>query len=193
MNRLDIVLDLETLGTNNSPVITQIGAVAFDIKTGKKIREFMLSVTIDSCLKAGLKLDGATIKWWMTQSKEVIDEVYGSEKEVTISKALNAFRDWVTALSGGIKKENIYLWGNGILADNTWLKGAHEALNIPEYLSYKNHRDVRTLLDLASSSIGESKSIITGQIASEGSHHNALADAQWEAKLITACWNLIVQ
>jgi len=194
MNRLDIVLDLETLGTSNSPVITQIGAVAFDIKTGKKVREFMLNVTIDSCLKAGLKPDGSTIKWWMTQSKEVRDEVFNSDQVVTISKALNAFRDWVTTLSASVDggKKNVYLWGNGILADNTWIKGANEALNIPEYLSYQNHRDVRTLLDLASTHIGESKSIITKQITSEGSHHNALADAQWAAKLITACWNLIV-
>lgn len=193
MNRLDIVLDLETLGTNNSPVITQIGAVAFDIKTGKKIREFMLNISIDSCLRAGLKLDGDTIKWWMKQPENVRNEVFQSEKEVTISKALNAFRDWVTALSGTAKKEHIYLWGNGILADNTWLKGAHEALNIPEYLSYKNHRDVRTLLDLASSLVGDSKSVITSNITSDGPQHSALADAQWEAKLITACWNLIVQ
>lgn len=192
MDRLDIVLDLETLGTNNSPVITQIGAVAFDITTGKKVREFMLNVSIDSCLKAGLKVDGSTIKWWLTQSKEVRDEVYGSEKEVTISKALNAFRDWVTALSNDTNKSNIYLWGNGILADNTWIKGANEALNIPEYLSYQNHRDVRTLLELAAIKIDSPKSIITNQIQSDGNHHNALSDAQWAAKLITACWNLIV-
>lgn len=194
MNRLDIVLDLETLGTNNSPVITQIGAVAFDIVTGKKYREFMLNVSIDSCLKAGLKLDGSTIKWWMIQSKEARDEVFNSEKEETISKALNAFREWVTALSTSVSggKKNIYLWGNGILADNTWIKGANEALNIPEYLPYQNHRDVRTLLDLASIKIDSPKSIITSNIVSEGSHHNALSDAQWAAKLITACWNLIV-
>jgi|LGOV01.1.fsa_nt_gb hypothetical protein len=192
MNRLDIALDLETLGTNNSPVITQIGAVAFDITTGKVIRQFMLNISIDSCLKAGLKVDGSTIKWWLTQKNEVKDEVFNSEKEVTISKALNAFRDWITALNADTKKSNIYLWGNGILADNTWIKGANEALNIPEYLPYTNHRDVRTLLELATMKNNITKSIITKQIQSDGNHHNALSDAKWAAKLITACWNLIV-
>ncbi len=95
-------------------------------------------------------------------------------------------------MNADTKKSNIYLWGNGILADNTWIKGANEALNIPEYLPYTNHRDVRTLLELATMKNNITKSIITKQIQSDGNHHNALSDAKWAAKLITACWNLIV-
>lgn len=193
MNRLDIVLDLETLGVSNTPVLTQIGAVAFDIKTGKVIREFALNFDLKSSMKSGAKVDAETLQWWVKQDKETIANVFESKDTVTLSKGLNAFREWVLALEKSVDTGNVYLWGNGIIADNTWLKGNCELLNIPSFIVYKNHRDVRTLLELAAETIDQPKSMITKKIPNQGILHSAIDDARWAAKLITACWNLIVQ
>jgi len=58
-----IMLDLETFGTDNDSVICSIGAVEFDIVTGKRGMEFYQKIDIQSCLDAGLKVSGQTILW----------------------------------------------------------------------------------------------------------------------------------
>lgn len=58
----NIMLDLETLGTCPGSVILQIGAV-------RSNNGLERTITIDSCLRAGLTVDGDTIGWWLRQSE----------------------------------------------------------------------------------------------------------------------------
>ena len=45
-----LMLDLETMGTKSNSAIISIGAVEFDILTGKTGREFYRNVSLQSCI-----------------------------------------------------------------------------------------------------------------------------------------------
>ena len=47
MSRIDIMVDLETLGRTGEYTVFQIGAVAFDIETGEVKNEFDMTADID--------------------------------------------------------------------------------------------------------------------------------------------------
>ena len=66
-------LDLETLGSEGSPVVLSIGLYHMkdEIEEEPDItRLFVGNIDIDSCLKAGLTVSGSSLKWWFEQSDE---------------------------------------------------------------------------------------------------------------------------
>jgi len=69
MEYTDVMLDLETMGKKSNAAIVSIGAVEFDIETGKTGREFYKVVDLQSCLDLGLKVEASTIYWWLMQSE----------------------------------------------------------------------------------------------------------------------------
>ena len=190
MNRIDIVVDLETLGTNNSPVIMQIGAAVFDITTGKIIRKFSHNISIQSCINLGLNIDALTLKWWTKQDPNTIKEVMNGTKSLEF--VLDEFKKWVMMVSGnaiGI----VHLWGNGILADNTWLKSAYNLIGKTYPIHYTKDRDVRTILDLAAIKLDVTEKQIQSQVENKGVYHNAVDDAEWAAKVVSTCYNILLQ
>ena len=62
-----VMLDLETLGKLPGCAILSIGAVYFELETGRLGDEFYLNVDPASCTRAGLTIDGETLGWWMQQ------------------------------------------------------------------------------------------------------------------------------
>lgn len=188
MNRIDIAIDLETLATTNSPIITQIAAVAFDIKTGAILREFNLAIDIESSIKAGLDFSADTLKWWLKQDKEAQEKaLFG---EASLKSSLNNFSRWIYAVSEN-KIGAVYLWGNGILADNTWVKSAYTAVGLQYPIHYRNDRDVRTINELAAIKMNTTVKDIQDRIPNDGVKHDALSDARWAARLVSTSFNLI--
>ena len=190
MNRFDISLDLETLGTSNSPVIMQIGAVLFDIETGNIIRRFSHTIDIQSCIYADLKIDAVTLKWWTKQDPSTLKQVMSGTKSLEF--VLDAFKEWIMMVCGSAIG-NVNLWGNGILADNTWLKSAYNSLNKAYPIHYTKDRDVRTILDLAATKLEITESQLRSKITNKGVYHNAVDDAEFAAKLISTCYNILLQ
>jgi len=58
------------LGTTPGCVILSIGAVFFDIDSGKLGKNFYSIISQDSCRLVGLKVEQETLKWWNSQSVE---------------------------------------------------------------------------------------------------------------------------
>lgn len=76
---MHLMIDLETLSTSPQAAILSIGAVLFDPMgsyipappgEGPSDRRLSLNVDIDSCIRAGLKIDGDTLRWWFNQGSE---------------------------------------------------------------------------------------------------------------------------
>ena len=136
-----VMIDLETLGNKAGCVITSIGAVEFNLSTGQTGRTFYHTIDIQSCLDAGLFIQGDTLKWWFQQSKEAQEALFVDTK--TLKEVLYLFRTWIQEL--GIDK--LEVWGNsnrfdmGILAQGYYATGSKE---IP--WKYSLERDVRTLV-----------------------------------------------
>lgn len=160
MKRTQIMLDLETLGTEPGSVILSIGAVKFG--EGKILSEFYANINASSCQTLGLKIDAATVMWWMMQSDEARKAITTGSKH--ISDALTQFSEWV----GDAEAE---VWGNGAGFDNTLLRSAYSAHQLTPPWKFTNDRCYRTVKNLHPEIKMERK----------GTHHNALDDARSQA------------
>lgn len=176
------MIDLETLGLGPAPVIVQIGAVIFDpramtdadaIKAGS---EFVRPVDPKSCVEAGLKMDPSTVVWWLQQSHEAIRSVFDpAQTPWTLDGALCEFSNWCR--SHGVTK----LWSHGAASDFPWLEAAYRAVGLAMPVNHRAPRDTRTLFDLAEE-IGWSYD----HIERHGVHHDALADAIFQARCVAS-------
>ena len=93
---MDIMIDIETLGTSTKCPVISIGAVAFDLN---QIRgQFYVALDIKDQIDSGKRLvDADTIKWWLSQSgaaKKVFKEKAESTKFGLEQLLLD--RDWET-------------------------------------------------------------------------------------------------
>ena len=155
-----IMLDLETLGTTPGSVIVAIGAVKFG--RGQLHDEFYRRVDIDSCLAAGLTVDGSTIRWWLSQGDSARQEIV--KAAMNLPMVLNDFSAWI----GDPKAE---IWGNGAAFDNALLAAAYAAAKLPLPWRYSKDRCYRTLCALYPDQ----------RLERQGTHHNALDDASSQA------------
>lgn len=170
---MNVMLDLETLGTKPGSVILSIGAVEFD-KTGM-YREFYKEISVASSNNWGLTADQSTIEWWGKQSPEAratFDRCHTSEPD-GLNDTLVEFTEWLHFCKGGIDK--LKLWGNGSDFDNVLLDAAYRAAGLAYPIKYWNHRCFRSLKGLP---------MVNGkglEPIRAGTHHNALDDAKHQA------------
>jgi predicted MPP superfamily phosphohydrolase len=170
------MLDLETLDTSINPVIIRIAAISFDIKTGKMFDEIDIAVNAKSCIDKNLKISSSTISWWLQQNVNVIQEILIPSfiSGTSIRDALKQFSDWINNL----RKYNktIYIWGNGISADNMWLQSAFNACNLNVPWSYYENMDLRTALLIKQKNY---------DIPFIGHKHNPIDDCKHQIKKLT--------
>lgn len=171
---LNIMLDLETLGKTPGSVITSIGAVAFG--GGLIHSEFYRRVGIQSCLDAGLKVDGSTIEWWLTQSDAARLEL--TLPGNSLAETLQAFSHWVTTLQ--VTSSGPEVWGNGPSFDCSMMKAAYNALRLHLPWSHKQERCYRTARALLC------ESDATRAVVRTGVKHHALDDARHQARYLMA-------
>ena len=164
---MDIMVDLETMGTGPNAAIISIGAVKFT-KEGILDDKFYRVIDLGSSIHEGGEVDGDTILWWLQQS----DEARAAFKEsgVYLSDALREFYQWVPSNVDGV-------WGNGASFDNTILSSAYRNMGIPTPWHFTQDRCFRTM-----------KNLVPIQIEREGVHHNALADAEHQARHLIEIW-----
>lgn len=168
-----IMLDHETLGTTADAVIMSIGAVKFDIETGKMDdAAFYASVSIESNLELGRKIDESTLLWWLKQSPEA-QKVFHEPKQ-TLSSALEDFVDWVD-------HPKYIMWSNGADFDLPQILHALRSVGLEAPWEFWNHRCFRTLKGLPAAK----------GLKSPPAQHNALQDAVDQAAHAAKIWALL--
>lgn len=171
-----LMIDLETMGKNPDAPIASIGAVFFDPQTGEIGPEFSKIIDMDTC---GGTVDISTIKWWLKQSREAQSAILTDE--IPLDDALLQFREFIDENSGEFF---VQVWGNGANFDNVILRRSYERQEIPCPWRYTNDRDVRTMVALGLVMDFDARNVITF----EGERHNALHDARYQAKYVSAIW-----
>jgi DNA polymerase III epsilon subunit-like protein len=162
------MLDKETLGTRADAVIMSIGAVRFDLDSDAIDDDgFYASVSIDSNLAAGRKIDEATLLWWLKQPAEA-QAVFHEPKQM-LEAALCGFSDWF----GDAK----FIWSNGASFDIPMMNYAMRSFGIEPPWEFYNERCVRTYKNLP----GFKDVKVANPLK-----HNALHDAIAQAKLVQA-------
>lgn len=138
---MDVMLDLETMGTQPSAAIIAIGAVEFDFTTKKVTRDFYRPVTLKSSVTNGGVMDPDTVMWWLEQS----DSARAALKNgVHINEALMAFSSWLYE-NPLVGRDDVKMWGNGADFDNVVLATAYARSSLKQPWSFRNNRCYRTV------------------------------------------------
>lgn len=154
-----VMVDLETLGLTADAVIMSIGAVQFDLDGGIDEKAFYASVSIDSNLELGRKINESTLIWWTEQSAEA-RKVF-TEPKVMLASALHDFAEWFP--------EGAEIWSNGASFDIPILEHAYKQLDLETPWKFWDSRCVRTYRNLPGASrVAKPKPSVA---------HNALSDA----------------
>lgn len=171
--KTNIMVDLETLGTEPGSVILSIGAVHF--RDGEIHSGFQESIAPKSCMQLGMKADPSTMLWWMEQSEEARAQLLNGQLHAKpMSDVLREFIKWVSQCTGGcLDLKNVRIWGNGASFDCALLMAAYRRADIPVPWKYSGERCYRTVKALNPDVVEEAR---------EGTHHDALADATHQAK-----------
>lgn len=139
------MIDIETLAKSKTAVIISMAAAFFNPITGEITARFKKNINIQSCLNAGLEIDGDTISWWLKQDAEVRASVLTDPKP--IFAVLKEFEDWF--FKNKIPKTDPEMWCNGTSFDFPILSSAFLlALKKDFPWKYYMERDVRTILSL---------------------------------------------
>ena len=160
---MHVMIDLETLSSNSTAAIIQIGAVAFDLSSiGPTYKS---SIDIADALKHG-EASASTIKWWMEQSDAArASAMTGQESLVRALQGLNGFVN-------GLPGEHEF-WAHATF-DFPVLMNAYNATGVANAIPFRRTRDLRTLESI----FGQ---FITRE-ARSGVHHDALDDAMFQAR-----------
>jgi DNA polymerase III epsilon subunit-like protein len=164
---VEVMIDLETMGTDPYSPILAIGAVRFIAdETTYPMPPFYQAITLESCLEVGLRSKADTILWWMKQSSEA-KRVFEDPQAVSLPLALDAFTDW-----WGARPDRP--WGNSASFDLGLLRDAYKACGktapwLQSTYGFANERCYRTLKSLPG--------MEAFKLQRKGTHHNALDDA----------------
>ncbi|KNF15586.1 exonuclease [Escherichia coli] len=177
---IHLMIDIETMGKNPNAAIISIGAIFFDPQTGDMGPEFSKTIDLDT---ADGVIDRDVIKWWLKQSREAQSAIMTDE--IPLDDALLQLREFIDENSGEFF---VQVWGNGANFDNTILRRSYERQGIPCPWRYYNDRDVRTIVELGKAIDFDARTAIPF----EGERHNALDDARYQAKYVSAIWQKLI-
>ena len=175
-----LMIDLETMGKNPDAPIISIGAIFFDPQTGDVGPEFSKTIDLET---AGGVIDRDVIKRWLKQSREAQSAIMTDE--IPLDDALLQLREFIDENSGEFF---VQVWGNGANFENTILRRSYERQGIPCPWRYYNDRDVRTIVELGKAIDFDARTAIPF----EGERHNALDDARYQAKYVSAIWQKLI-
>lgn len=136
---MNLMIDLETLGTRPGSVILSIAAVPVD--SPAPVEYFYRRIDKVSCIDAGLQVDAATVEWWSKQADDVREEAFSGRER--LCSVLTDF----SAYCASLPSEPI-IWGNGADFDNPLLAEAYKHCGLKQPWKYHNSRCYRTLKSL---------------------------------------------
>lgn len=167
----NIMIDLETLGTGSNSVILSIAAVPFCLSEDVYPDSFFsANVDIQSCLELGMKVDGATILWWMDMNKETIKEA--TSRPIPVTQMLMNFSMWFRDI---LPNKEVKVWAKGPGFDLSILSEAYRMANLPQPWRYSRERCVRTYIDGWEEELRR-------DLGFSGNRHNAIDDADYQIK-----------
>jgi len=179
---LNVMIDLETLGTSPAAPILSIGAVYFDPDTGELGPELHVKLDFEEACE-DRKIDPATVKWWLCQSDEARSALLDDQEGFPIifkEEALDLLSEFIHMVNGDAK-----VWGNGATFDISMLEDLYRQLGEKIPWKFYNVRDVRTVVALAEGIVDRSGTPF------EGTQHNALADAVHQATYVSTMWQAL--
>lgn len=170
----DLMIDIETMGTNPNSSILSIAAIEFNIDTGEIGKEFYTNICLQSCKNLGLDIEPSTVLWWMNQNESARKKLI-EEPGLSIIEALKSFNNFIQG--------NYKIWANSPAFDCEILKNAFKKSLLPIPWNFWDERDVRTLVSIYPE--------IKQNCTFKGTGHNALDDCKHQIEYCTLIWKKI--
>ena len=178
------MIDMETLGVRPDAVMLSLGAVFFNPNNGESGPEFYANVDPRSCQKLGMSISVSTIDWWVQQGYETYKMTRHDPKPVPVDMVLLQFQSWIDS-----NKKCPELWSNGDSFDNSILEAACYLCELPFPTTFRNRRDVRTLVAL-----GKHAGLNHNQPGFKKGMtvHHALDDAKFQVLYTSYLWQHLI-
>ena len=145
----EVMIDIETLGTNPNSCILTIGAIKFDrhkdIIELKDCETFYCRIDKDSCLSIGMNIDNDTLEWWKKQNKQARYEALENTDRIKINDALLQLKNFI--------KNAKYIWANSPNFDCIILENAFKICDIEVPWKFWILRDCRTVYDIGKTNL----------------------------------------
>lgn len=152
---MHLMIDLETLDTASTAVITQVGWAAFNLEPSlgdKETNKGMLSyggfaLNGQHQLRLGRTISADTVAWWLTQDDEPRNTMSQSLK-ITEDMGRGNLKKWLARFDWSDVEG---VWGHGATFDITLLESLLKtfAINVP--WNFRAPRDTRTIFALVPS------------------------------------------
>lgn len=172
--RAQVALDLETLGTSPDSAILAVGAVAVCEETGQRRKFYSIC---NANAQPGRTVSQSTLNWWSQQSdaaRVAFDEAHKQEAPM-LATVLNDLTQWIGDLG---LTHDVFVYGNGANFDVAMLEHAYKQISDFVPWNFRHVRDMRTLYDITLR-LG-----LDIDVPRDGTHHNALDDAEFQANVI---------
>ena len=160
---MQLVLDLETLGTGDNAAVASIGAAIVDGPSR------VWRIDLKEAEANGGTVTQDTLDWWARQCPEAREELTGT---LTTRQAVTELTEWVLANGWG---RNSTIWGKGPSFDCVILKNAMQRAWVAPFWMFWQERCVRTILQMVPEA---------NDLPFTGTPHRAEDDARHEAKQI---------
>jgi hypothetical protein len=198
--KMDIMLDLETLGTKPGCAVLSIGAKVFDPYGDNSVpsaappsTSFYRNIDLFSSLMIGLTIDLATLDWWRTKDKTAQDAfLLGGVKPKT---AIQQFNDWIVACGNQYSplEKSLTVWAKSPGFDCHVLEFVADLVGYrlewhddERKQGFRTFRDVRTAI--AMSGIDEKSITAKGTGRTQ---HNALDDCEVQILQVQAAYRML--
>lgn len=171
----DVMLDIETLGTDTDAVVLSIGAIKFRLDTkdnqytlDDESRSFYAVLDLEDQERKGRKRDPGTERWWKTQSSKARRVFKEDQEEVK----------GVMVALGNFLKNVRRVWGNGNMFDIAIIQSLFDDYDEEYPVHYTGDLDLRTLTYIFNSVKKAIKRTVRPSVKFKGTEHNALDDAK---------------
>ncbi len=162
------MIDLETMGRSPGCVVTHVAIVTFNPPNPNPIDIMHLHLSMTEQLKAGLKVDSSTIKWWMGQE----------DKARNIFKMDSFQVDDLYQCIKATVDENTFVWSHATF-DIPIINHLLQTFGFKSPFNYRKCMDIRTAQELYKIRFNED-----AYAPKEGVAHNAVDDCKSQINLI---------
>ncbi len=179
---IDVMMDIETLGTDPGAPILQIAAKTFKRNTAHE--DWMalhvdIKVDMQSCLDLGLtKITADTLQFWFNQDRDTAQSVLFGGDRVLIRHAIIELNAWAQQLDG-----QVCWWAKGPDFDNVLVEAAAGLAGMVVPWKYNSKRCVRTLQDISDCPDSRLKQLSWFREPD----HDALADCEQQIDIVRHC------
>jgi len=171
----NIMIDIETLGTNPDSCVLQIAATSWD---GNEIDVgFLFDVSLSEQVEAGRTIEAKTVCWWLDDKVQsrVRSSVLGRSELVSPQAAVYALNEYIRVTRQNSDDGKVTVWANPPQFDLTIIKSIMKEWGITPSWNHWEERDLRTLRNVC-------RELKINYENKNEEHHSAIADVRHQVE-----------